>query len=127
MGKSGNADQVYIENVVLPIASVTVNGAAATHFSYGAWQLPVNATVGLTLTLTDASGRATNVKIADVNPSDNTSTGTRQPVVDGRLERHDRPLPPRSAPGIERSSEGRMAWFRGLRVSAASRRRSSPA
>jgi expansin len=79
-GKSGNANQVYIENVVLPIASVTVNGAAATHLSYGAWQLPVNATVGLTLTLTDASGRVTNVKIADVNPSDNTSTGTQEPL-----------------------------------------------
>jgi hypothetical protein len=79
-GKSGNANQVYIENVVLPIASLTVNGAAATHLSYGAWQLPVNASVGLTLTLTDASGRVTNVKIADVNPSDNTNTGTQEPL-----------------------------------------------
>ena len=79
-GKSGNANQVYIENVVLPIASVTVNGAAATHLSYGAWQLPVNASVGLTLTLTDASGRVSNVKIADVNPSDNTNTGTQEPL-----------------------------------------------
>ena len=69
-----------MENVVLPIASVTVNGAAATHLSYGAWQLPVNASVGLTLTLTDAAGRVTNVKIADVNPSDNTSTGTQEPL-----------------------------------------------
>jgi hypothetical protein len=79
-GKSGNANQVYIENVVLPIVSLTVNGAAATHLSYGAWQLPVNASVGLTLTLTDASGRVTNVKIADVNPSDNTNTGTQEPL-----------------------------------------------
>ena len=79
-GKSGNANQVYIENVVLPIASVTVNGQAATHLFYGAWQLPVNATVGLPLTLTDASGRVTTVKIADVNPADNASTGTQEPL-----------------------------------------------
>jgi hypothetical protein len=79
-GKSGNANQVYIENVVLPIASVAVNGAGATHLSYGAWQLPVNASVGLPLTLTDASGRVTTVKIADINPSDNTSTGTQEPL-----------------------------------------------
>jgi len=79
-GKSGNANQVYIENVVLPIASVAVNGAGATHLSYGAWQLPVNASVGLPLTLTDASGRVTTVKIADINPSDNTSTGTKEPL-----------------------------------------------
>jgi hypothetical protein len=79
-GKSGNANQVYIENVVLPIASVAVNGAGATHLSYGAWQLPVNASVGLPLTLTDASGRVTTVKIADINPSDNTSTCTQEPL-----------------------------------------------
>jgi hypothetical protein len=63
-----------------PLARPLVNGAAATHLSYGAWQLPVNASVGLTLTLTDASGRVTNVKIADVNPSDNASTGTQEPL-----------------------------------------------
>ncbi|HLK93375.1 MAG TPA: cellulose binding domain-containing protein [Polyangia bacterium] len=79
-GKSGNANQIYIENVVLPIASVSVNGAAATHLSYGAWQLPVNASVGLPLTLTDAAGRVTTVKIADTNPADNTSTGTQEPL-----------------------------------------------
>ncbi|HVY40761.1 MAG TPA: cellulose binding domain-containing protein [Polyangia bacterium] len=79
-GKSGNADQVYIENVVLPIQAVTVNGQAARHLSYGAWQLPVNAAVGLTLTLTDSSGRMTNVRIADTNPGDSTSTGTQEPL-----------------------------------------------
>jgi hypothetical protein len=41
-------------------------------------RLPVNASVGLTLT--DASARVTNVKIADVNPSDKTSTGTQEPL-----------------------------------------------
>ncbi len=79
-GKSGNANQVYIENVVLPIQSVTVNGQAAQHLSYGAWALPVNASPGLTLTLTDSAGRVTNVKIADTNPNDNTSTGTQEPL-----------------------------------------------
>ena len=79
-GKSGNANQVYIENVVLPIQAVSVNGQPAQHLSYGAWQLPVNATVGLTLTLTDSSGRMTNVRIADTNPGDSTSTGTQEPL-----------------------------------------------
>lgn len=79
-GKPGNANQVYVENVVLPIQAVSVNGQAALHLSYGAWALPVNATVGLTLALTDSSGRVTNVKIADTNPGDNTSTGTQEPL-----------------------------------------------
>jgi len=65
---------------VLPIQTVTVNGGAATHLSYGAWQLPVNASVGLPLTLTDSSGRVTTVKITDTNPSDNTSTGSQEPL-----------------------------------------------
>ena len=78
--KEGNPDQVYLENVVLPIAKVTANGGSATHLSYGAWQLPGNATVGETLTLTDASGRITNVQIASTSFSSNVSTGTQEPL-----------------------------------------------
>jgi len=37
--KSGNSNQVYVENERLPIQSVTQNGAAATRLSHGAWQL----------------------------------------------------------------------------------------
>ncbi len=78
--KEGNANQVYIENVVLPIAKVTESGTSATHLSYGAWQLPSNAAVGQTLTLTDASGRVTNVQIASTSFSSNVSTGTQEPL-----------------------------------------------
>jgi hypothetical protein len=78
--KEGNSNQVYIENVVLPIAKVTVNGGAATHLAYGAWQLPGNAAVGQTLTLTDAAGRVTSVQIASTSTSSNVSTGTQEPV-----------------------------------------------
>jgi hypothetical protein len=78
--KEGNPNQVYIENVVLPIAKVTVNGSAATHLSYGAWQLPSNAAVGQTLALTDAAGRTTNVQIASTSFSGNVSTGTQEPL-----------------------------------------------
>jgi len=78
--KEGNPNQVYIENVVVPIATVTANGSSATHLSYGAWQLPSNASVGETLTLTDASGRITNVQIASTSFSSNVSTGTQEPL-----------------------------------------------
>jgi expansin (peptidoglycan-binding protein) len=55
--KSGNVDQVYLTNVVFPIASVTSGGQPATHLSYGAWQLAGGAQVaGASLTMTDVEG-----------------------------------------------------------------------
>jgi expansin (peptidoglycan-binding protein) len=61
--KSGNANQVYIENERLPLRSVTQNGAAATRLFYGAWQLPNNA-AGTTLVLTDTSGRTVSIAVS---------------------------------------------------------------
>jgi expansin (peptidoglycan-binding protein) len=55
--KSGNADQLYLENYVFPIVSMSVGGQAAAHLSYGAWQLPNGTSAGgATLTMTDALG-----------------------------------------------------------------------
>jgi hypothetical protein len=52
--KSGNADQIYLENSVFPIVSVSVGGRQAQHLSYGTWQLPNGAIAsGATLTMTD--------------------------------------------------------------------------
>jgi hypothetical protein len=62
--KSGNSNQVYIENTVLPIVSVTYNGQQATHLSYGAWQLPNGTNVqGATVTLTDVEGHTVTITI----------------------------------------------------------------
>jgi expansin (peptidoglycan-binding protein) len=62
--KSGNADQVYIQNTVLPIVSVTYNGQAATHLSYGVWQLPNGAGAsGATLVLTDVEGHSVTITV----------------------------------------------------------------
>ncbi|HEX3776715.1 MAG TPA: hypothetical protein VHV51_19720, partial [Polyangiaceae bacterium] len=69
--KSGNPNQVYIENERLPIQSVTQNGGQATRLSYGAWQLPSNA-AGSTLVLTDASGRQISV-VASSSTTDQDS------------------------------------------------------
>jgi hypothetical protein len=60
--KPGNPDQVYIENELLPIATVRMNNANATRLFYGAWQLPGQAS-GQTLTLTDISGRTITVQV----------------------------------------------------------------
>jgi expansin (peptidoglycan-binding protein) len=74
--KSGNADQVYIENTTLPIVSVTYGGQNATHLSYGTWQLPngTNAS-GATVTLTDVEGHTVTITI----PGGGGSTGQQFP------------------------------------------------
>jgi len=69
--KSGNANQVYIENERLPIATVTQNGGQATRLSYGAWQLPSNA-AGTTLVLTDSSGRQISVPVSSATSDQDT-------------------------------------------------------
>jgi len=76
--KPGNSDQVYIENEVLPIQSVKMNGADATRLFYGAWQLPGGA-AGQTLTLTDISGRTITVQ-ATGTEGQNVMTGSQFPV-----------------------------------------------
>ena len=69
--KSGNPNQVYIENERLPIQSVTQNGGKATRLSYGAWQLPSNA-AGTTLVLTDSSGRTVSVPVSSSTSDQDT-------------------------------------------------------
>jgi hypothetical protein len=74
--KSGNTDQVYIENTTFPIVSLTYNGQAGTHLSYGAWQLPNGAAAaGATVTLTDVEGHMVTITI----PGGGGSTGQQFP------------------------------------------------
>jgi len=54
--KPGNSDQLYVENTILPIKDVLVNGKSSTKLSYGAWQLPRGAR-GATVTIKDYSDR----------------------------------------------------------------------
>jgi expansin (peptidoglycan-binding protein) len=62
--KSGNADQLYLENTPFPIVSVTVGGQQAHHLSYGAWQLPNGmSAAGATLTLQDVEGHSTTIEV----------------------------------------------------------------
>jgi hypothetical protein len=78
--KSGNPNQIYVENEVLPIRSITMNGGSATQLSYGAWQLPGNA-AGATLTVTDVDGRSLTVTVpGGASGSEGASTGNEFPA-----------------------------------------------
>jgi expansin (peptidoglycan-binding protein) len=63
--KSGNADQLYIENTPFPVASVLSNGQQASHLSYGAWQL-VNgeSAANAELTLQDGQGHSLTIEVS---------------------------------------------------------------
>ena len=58
--KSGNPNQVFIENSVLAITNVTMNGSGGQHLSYGPWQMNGNV-AGQALTLTDKAGRTLQI------------------------------------------------------------------
>jgi expansin (peptidoglycan-binding protein) len=74
--KSGNPDQVYLQNTVLPITAVTYGGQPANHLSYGVWQLPNGAAAaGATLVLTDVEGHTVTVTV----PSGGGDTGRQFP------------------------------------------------
>jgi hypothetical protein len=63
--KSGNTDQLYIENTTFPVVSVTSGGQQAHHLSYGAWQLANGMpAAGSTLTLQDVEGHSTTIQVS---------------------------------------------------------------
>jgi hypothetical protein len=78
--KTGNPNEVFIENTILAVKSVTVNGQQATHSFYGTWQLPVTSAAGQTLTVTDAGGRSITVSVTGAGANVNQDTGRQFPT-----------------------------------------------
>jgi hypothetical protein len=58
--KPGNNNEMFIENQVLPIASVTCDGQTGSRTSYGAWHFNSNVP-GLTCEVTDLAGRKISI------------------------------------------------------------------
>ena len=61
--KSGNNNEFFVENVITPIASVTINSMTASRQSYGAWHVGPAITTPATLNLTDMAGRMISVTL----------------------------------------------------------------
>jgi hypothetical protein len=77
--KPGNANQVYIENVVLPVKSVTLGGSAGTRQSYGAWSFSGNV-AGATLVVTDYNDRSITVNVpGSASADEDVDTGKQFP------------------------------------------------
>jgi len=54
--KSGNSNEIFIENEIVPIESVSCNGQTASRTSYGAWHFSANVP-GASCEVTDIAGR----------------------------------------------------------------------
>ncbi len=75
--KSGNNNEFFVENVITPIASVTINSMTASRQSYGAWHVGPAITTPATLNLTDMAGRSITVTLN--SGTNNQDTGRQFP------------------------------------------------
>jgi len=75
--KNGNSNEMYIENMILPIQAVTCAGQAGSRTSYGAWHFGSNIP-GASCDLTDVSGRVITVT-AGSTQGQNLDTGKQFP------------------------------------------------
>ncbi len=77
--KPNNADQIYIENTILPIKDVMVGSNSATHLTYGAWKLTRRAD-GATITIVDYSDRTVKLTLpATMTADQDYNTGVQFP------------------------------------------------
>jgi hypothetical protein len=75
--KNGNNNEMYIENEILPIASVTCGGQTGSRQSYGAWHFNSNIP-GASCDLTDLANRKITVT-AGSTQGQNVDTGKQFP------------------------------------------------
>jgi expansin (peptidoglycan-binding protein) len=77
--KPGNANELFIENTVTAVRSVTMNGQAGSRQSYGAWHWGANIPGGASLSITDIAGRTINVTLPGTGMGTNQDVGQQFP------------------------------------------------
>ncbi len=75
--KPGNNNEIFIENEILPIASVTCNGQTGSRTSYGAWHFSADIN-GKSCSATDIANRTINFT-AGSTQGQNVDTGVQFP------------------------------------------------
>jgi expansin (peptidoglycan-binding protein) len=78
--KPGNMNEIYIENLIVALQSVSMDGQQANRQSYGAWHFSGNISAGATLMLTDIAGRMVSVKVESTTQGQNQDTGVQFPT-----------------------------------------------
>jgi hypothetical protein len=75
--KNGNNNEIYIENEILPIASVTCDGQTGSRQTYGAWHFAANIN-GKSCTVTDAANRTISITVGNTQ-GQNVNSGVQFP------------------------------------------------
>jgi hypothetical protein len=75
--KQGNNNEFYVENEILPIASVNCGGQMGTRQSYGAWHFNNNVN-GQSCSVTDIANRTINITVGN-SQGQNVDTGVQFP------------------------------------------------
>jgi hypothetical protein len=73
-------NELYIENVILALKSVSGPGGNASRTSYGSWHFNSNITGGAQLMLTDAANRTLAVTVSSTSVDQNQDTGKQFPA-----------------------------------------------
>jgi hypothetical protein len=73
------ANELYLEGVILPIKSVSGPGGNASRTSYGSWHFNSNISSGAQLTLTDSAGRTLMITVSSTSVDQNQDTGKQFP------------------------------------------------
>ena len=77
--KPGNNNEIFIENVITALMTVTIDGANASRTSYGAWHVNAAIPAGATITATDRAGRTISFPLASTAMGQNQDTGVQFP------------------------------------------------
>jgi expansin (peptidoglycan-binding protein) len=77
--KTGNDNEIFIENGITAMKTVARGGENATRQAYGAWHFGTKLNQGDTLTLTDLAGRTITVQISSTSMNQNQDTGKQFP------------------------------------------------
>jgi hypothetical protein len=75
--KSGNQNELFIENLVTAVKSVSRNGTAATLQNYGAWHWSSDITAGASFTATDFDNSTINFTLNNVSMNADQDTGQK--------------------------------------------------
>ncbi|HVV50816.1 MAG TPA: hypothetical protein VHO06_14215, partial [Polyangia bacterium] len=73
------SNELYIENVILPLKTVSGPGGNASRTSYGSWHFNGTVGSGTQLTLTDSAGRTLSVTLNSGSADQNQDTGKQFP------------------------------------------------
>jgi expansin (peptidoglycan-binding protein) len=77
--KPSTPNEMFIENVVTSIKSVTMNGSGGSRTSYGTWHFGNNIPGGAQLSITDSYGRTINVTLPSNSAGNDQDVGAQFP------------------------------------------------